>query len=305
MAPVSQNRPLTGIFWMIVTGLCFIGVTAVVKHVGPAIPAAQGAFMRYLLGLVFLLPVLGELRHTRPSPRQLRLLGVRGAVHAFGVIAWFFAMTQITISEVVALNYLSPVYVTIGAAFVLGERVAARRILAVLAALVGALIILRPGFREISVGHLAILGTGASFATGYLIAKVLSSEMSANAIVAGLSLVVTPLLLPFALAVWVPTTWEDWAWYMAVAAFATGGHYAMTFAFAAAPVTTTQPVTFLQLIWAALLGAVVFGEPIDGFVLTGGAIILAAITFIAWREARLARSKKPSTAAAAGPKQAP
>lgn len=75
-----------------------------------------------------------------------------------------------------------------------------------------------------------------------------------------------------------------------VACFATAGHLTMTKAFAAAPMTVTQPVTFLQLVWAVLLGAVLFGEPIDGWVMLGGAVIMASVSFITWREA-VARRK--------------
>ena len=67
----------------------------------------------------------------------------------------------------------------------------------------------------------------------------------------------------------------------------------MTLAFAAAPVTVTQPVTFLQLLWATLLGAVAFAEPVDIWVVLGGAVILASVTFITWREAMLNRQITP------------
>jgi drug/metabolite transporter (DMT)-like permease len=59
----------------------------------------------------------------------------------------------------------------------------------------------------------------------------------------------------------------------------------MTLAFAAAPVSVTQPVAFLQLIWAVSIGAVFFGEPIDPFVIAGGLIIVGSISYMSWREA--------------------
>jgi drug/metabolite transporter (DMT)-like permease len=60
----------------------------------------------------------------------------------------------------------------------------------------------------------------------------------------------------------------------------------MTRAFACAPMTVTQPVTFLQLVWATALGWSVFGEAVDPWVILGGAIILAAVVFLTWRESR-------------------
>lgn len=281
------SQPLRGIFWMLVTGLCFVAVTALVKYMGPRVPPAEAAFLRYVLGLVFLIPMIRPMLAARVSARQLRLFGIRGACHTAGVILWFFAMTRITIAEVTALNYLAPVYVTLGAVLFLGERVALRRILAVVAALVGALLILRPGFRELETGHFAMLLTAICFAGSYLSAKMLADQVSAAVVVGFLSVTVTIGLAPFAFAVWVPPSLSDLVLLFVVAIFATGGHYAMTLAFAAAPVTVTQPVTFLQLVWASLLGVLVFAEPLDGWVVAGGGIILAAVTYIAWRETML------------------
>lgn len=282
-------RPLAGIVWMIVTGLCFVAVTALVKSIGDAIPAAQSAFLRYMLGLVFLIPIAGRLARLRLSRTELGLFTARGLIHTGGVIAWFFAMTQIPIAEVTAMNYLSPVYVTLGAALFMGEKLAARRIAAICVALCGALIILRPGFRELSPGHIAMIFTAISFAGSYLLAKMLSDRADPAIVVAGLSIVVSLGLAPFAFAVWAPVTAGQVGVLFAVACFATAGHYTMTLAFRAAPLSVTQPVTFLQLVWATTLGAVVFGEAADGFVLLGGGLIVGAISFMSWREAQLRR----------------
>ena len=278
---------------MIATGLCFIGVTAVVKHAAQDLPAAQAAFLRYLLGLIFIVPMLRGLMAMRIGRPDLWSFGMRGIVHTLAVILWFYAMTQIPIAEVTAMNYLNPVYVTIGAALFLGERIAAPRILAIVAALVGVVVILRPGFRVIETGHLAMLGTALLFGASYLIAKRMAGRHSATMVVAMLSVTVTVGLLPFAVAVWVPPSWVDLAWMFLVAAFATAGHYAMTRAFAAAPLGVTQPVAFLQMVWAVLLGWAFFDEPPDGFVILGAAIIIGAVSFIAWRESRMARQVTP------------
>ena len=290
MMKLNPSRHRAGIFWMFVTGLCFVAVTALVKHMGSRVPPAEAAFLRYLLGLVFLLPMLKDLREARLTPRQWKLFGMRGIFHAGAVILWFYAMTRIPIAEVTAMNYLSPVYVTIGAAIFLGEKLAMRRIVAILIALFGAAIILRPGFREVSSGHLAMLVTAIVFAGSYLTAKIMAGEVKPTVVVAMLSIFVPIGLAPFAIAVWVTPSLNELMLLLCVASFATAGHYTMTLAFAAAPVTVTQPITFLQLVWAVLLGAIVFGEPVDIWVVFGGVVILASVTFITWREAVMKRS---------------
>jgi drug/metabolite transporter (DMT)-like permease len=107
-----------------------------------------------------------------------------------GVICWFYAMTRIPIAEVTAMNYLNPIYVTVLAVFVLGERISARRALAILFALAGAMVILRPGFRELDPGHIAMLFTAGFFAVGYLVTKILADEVPAAVVVFMLSVVV-------------------------------------------------------------------------------------------------------------------
>ena len=295
----APSQPVKGIFWMLVTGFSFVAVTAIVKHGAQDLPAAESAFLRYLLGLVFIIPMIGPMRRARLSSRQYRLFAMRGAAHTIGVMLWFFAMTRITIAEVTAMNYMTPIYITLGAALFLGERLAIRRIVAILFAFLGALIILRPGIREISDGHIGMLGTAVFFAVSYLTAKRMADEVPALVVVGMLSVTVTIGLAPFAYAVWRTPTAEEILWMFLVAVFATLGHYTMTRAFAAAPVTVTQPITFLQLLWSVLLGAMFFGEPADLWVVLGGTVIVASATFITIREAMIKRRLRPDPGGAA------
>lgn len=288
----ETGRPLSGALWMLASGLCFVGVTATVKAVAGDLPAAQSAFLRFALGLVFVLPVLPALIRDWPRGRDLGYFAIRGALHTVAVICWFHAMTRIPLAEVTAMGYLTPVLTALGAVVLLGERLRLRRLAAIAAAVIGALIVLRPGLREVSDGHLAMLGTTSGFALSYLLVKPLSGRHSASLIVAMLSITVTIGLAPLAASVWVPVAPWQVAGLFLVACFATAGHFAMTKAFAAAPLAVTQPVTSLQLVWSVLIGSLFFSESIDIYVLVGGALIIGAVVFIALREAQLARAER-------------
>lgn len=292
MASVDQpapERPLAGIAWMVVTGMLFVGVTGTVKWVGDAVPPAQGAFLRYVLGLPLLIPMLGAFGRARRSGAlggaELRLFLWRGAAHAGAVILWFYAMTRIPIAEVTAMGYLTPVVTAVGAVLLLGERMTPARAGAVAAALVGAALILRPGLRGLDPGHLAMLGTSLGFAGSYLILKRVSGLHPAVVVVM-LSLTVTVMLAPFAALDWVTPTAFQLLQLFAVAVLATAGHWTMTLAFRAAPVTVVQPAVFLQLVWAVLLGALAFGEAVDPWVILGGTVIVAAASLVALSEGR-------------------
>jgi len=275
---------------MLASGLCFVALTAAVKHMGADIPAAQSAFLRYSIGLVFVVPMLFVVRRERLSRPVWGAFAARGLVHTGAVMLWFFAMTRIPLAEVSAMGFLSPIYVSIGAALFLGERLRLRRIGAIGVAIIGAMVILRPGMRVLNDGHLAMLFTAAFFAMSYLLAKRVSRDASPTMVVTMLSITVTIGLAPFAYWVWEPVTGADLLWFLMIAGFATLGHYFMTFAFAAAPITVTQPVSALQLVWSVLLGAAFFAEPVDLWVVAGGGLIVSAVVFIALREHQLKRA---------------
>ncbi|MBD3805066.1 MAG: EamA family transporter, partial [Thioclava sp.] len=113
-AQEKPNKPLVGILWMLATTACFVAVNIIVHWLGDQVPAAQSAFVRFLWGLIFFAPAL--MRILRQSfPREVwALFGLRGLLHAVAVGLWFFAMSNIPIADVTAINYLNPIVVTVG-----------------------------------------------------------------------------------------------------------------------------------------------------------------------------------------------
>ena len=286
MASSDLGRPLEGVLWMVGAGLSFVGVNGIVRYLGTELPASQSAFIRFGFGLLFLLPALWAMRGMRFAPGVGRMFLGRGALHVVAVILWFYAMARVPVAEMAAIAFLGPVMVLVIGGLMLGEGLGARRIAAVCVAIAGGLIVLRPGVRELSLGHLSQLGATVFFSMSYIIAKRLSREAPASVLVAVLSVTVTVGLMPLAVWQWQPVRWEQCAWLAVVAGLATLGHYAMARAFRAAPLAVTQPVTFLQLIWAAMLGALAFGEPVEVWVMAGGGLIILAISANTWAEAR-------------------
>jgi drug/metabolite transporter (DMT)-like permease len=282
----KPNRPIEAVLWMIASGLSFVGVNWIVRYLGPVLPSAQSAFLRFFFGLVFLLPVLPRLWRAGLPQGTGAIFVWRGVAHTAAVLFWFYAMARIPVAHATAIGYLSPVLVLVASALLMGEGMTSRRLVAVGVAFCGALVVLRPGGQEISLGHFAQIGAATFFAISYLFAKRLTGIAPALLIVAMMSVTVTLGLAPIAWVVWVPVTASQMAWLAVVAVLATLGHYLMTRAFAAAPLAVTQPVVFLQLIWASTLGALQFNEPVDIWVLIGGAMIVGAISWSAWSDRR-------------------
>ncbi len=286
VAPMGASANARGIGWMLVTGVFFVGVTGIVRHLGTDMEPVQAAFIRYVLGLAMLSPLLFRAKRVPIVSKRMGLYAVRGIVHGAGVMLWFYAMARIPIAEVTALGFTAPILTTVGAALFLGERLQIRRIGGVLVAFGGAMVILRPGVEAIQMGALAQLAAAPLFAASFLLAKKLTETDSSASIVAYLSIFVTLALLPAALMVWRTPTWEELGWLTVVAALATTGHFTLTLAFKATEITVTQPFSFLQLVWAAAIGFYAFGETPDTWTIVGGALIVGSATYIAHRETR-------------------
>ena len=284
------NGNLRGIFWMAVTGILFVAVTAIVRHLGTDMNAVQAAFIRYVFGLILLVPILFRIGNFARERKIMGLHAARGVIHGIGVILWFFAMAKIPIAEVTALGFTAPIFTTLGAAFFLGEKLHLHRVGAVLIGFGGALIVLHPGFQAINIGSIAQLTAAPLFACSFLIAKRLTRTESSPAIVAYLSIFVTLTLLLPALMVWRTPTLIELGWLFAIAACATAGHVTLTQALKSADITVTQPIQFLQLVWATLLGLTLFGEQPEIWTWVGGGIIVASATYIARRETRTRRA---------------
>lgn len=283
---------------MLLTGLIFACVTGVIRYLGSDMPAIQGAFIRYAIGTLMIVPLLLRNWTGIPERKTLQLYAVRGLIHGVAVILWFFAMARVPMAEVTALGYVAPIFVTIGAALFLGERLHLRRLFGVGAGFVGAMVIVRPGFEEINLGQLAQLSAAPLFAASFIIAKKLTAQENSSMIVGLLSVGCTLTLLPGAILQWRSPTVEEIGWLSLSALLATTGHFTLTKAFAAAPITVTQPLSFLQLVWATAIGVMLFGEPIDPYVLLGSLIVVSAVTYISHREiqARKHASTPPAIA---------
>ena len=285
--PAVNN--VKGIGWMLLSGIMFIGVTGIVRYLGDEMHPIQAAFIRYAFGIVLVVPVILRVGLYGLLSTRIHLHASRGLVHGIGVMLWFYAMSRLPIAEVTALGFTTPIFTTAGAMLILGERVKNYRVAGILVGFIGALIVLRPGLRIIDFGAVAMLIAAPLFACSLLMAKVATKTESSSVIVALLSIFCTLTLLPLALVYWRTPTTEEWSLLFLTAIFATLGHYFLTRAFESAELSALQPFTFLQLVWATLLGLVVFSEQPDLWLWLGAGVIVFSATWIGRQEVRSSR----------------
>ena len=269
---------------MVLTTILFVGVTATVRYLEGEVPAPQAAFLRYAIGTLLLTPSLITLIKIKPNKPLMSKFLLRGLVHSFGVTLWFYAMSVMPVAEVTAIGFLTYIFVSIGACIFLKEKLHKHRITAVIISFVGALIILRPGFKVIESGQLGMLMATVVFTASYLIAKIVSKERSSSEIVAMLSVFTTIFLIPSAIYSWEPISLEALLILAFTALIATIGHITMTQAIKVAPMVVTQPILFLQLVWASMVGLFLFDEQFDLYVIIGGTLIMICVCYVSYRE---------------------
>ncbi len=289
---VEAPAVVHGALWMVGAGLCFAVMTGLIRYVSGGLHPFEIVFFRNLFGLAALTPWFLRVGRTGLATRRRPLHFWRGIVGLVAMLAWFYAISAIPLAEAVALTFTAPLFATVGAVLVLGEVVRLRRLTAILFGFVGAMIILRPGLGNISLGTGMALLSAVAMANSVIIVKLLSRTETTPTIVAWGQLIVLPLSVVPAVLVWRWPDPMDLVWLALIGVLATLGHLAVTRSFTVADTTAVMPYDFLRLVFTAIIGFALFGERPDGWTLVGAGVIFLSSFYVARREARLARSRR-------------
>jgi drug/metabolite transporter (DMT)-like permease len=180
---------------------------------------------------------------------------------------------------------------------VLRERSSARRWFAVAGGIVGMLLIVRPGVVPLSLGPVLAICGAVAWAVSIIVIKMMSTTESSTTQVTYMSLIVTPLTLLLAVWVWKWPSWQLLPVLVFMASIATVGQFAYTKSFKYAEATALMPLDFTRLVWASLIGFLVFDEVPDIWSWIGGTVIFVNAVYITFHEAG-ARTDKPPVAPA-------
>ena len=280
-----------GTLWMAASGFIFILLNALMKKLSHELDPWLVGFLRYLVGAVVMLGPALRLGARALRSNAPRWQFVRGLFHAGGMMLWFAALPFVTLAELTAIGFSGPIFICLGASLFLGERMSLARWTAVLVGFSGVLIVVQPwapgGFAGISHGMLLMLASAPVFAGSFLVAKALTRHDPSDVGVLWPHLWVSILLVGFAVYYWTPPSLAQWSLLVACGFLGAGGHYCMTRAFREADISATQPIKFLELVWAALLGFAVFGTLPTGATVLGGIVILASTLLLVRHEARV------------------
>ena len=249
-------------------------------------------FLRYLFSLVALAPLIirsGPAKVFRTH--RLGLYVLRGLFAAFSLALWYHALPMVALAEGIALNFLSALFFAAGAVVFLGEASVASRWWAIALGFAGMLVILRPGFDTVSQAALIVIASAAIWGVCMLQLKVLVRTDSALTLVTYLYVFGGAFSFPMAIYDWVWPSWENCLWLGLMALASVSGHLAMTNAYKIGDVTAVVPVEFMRLVWAALVGFMIFTEIPTLWTWLGGSLIFSSTIFLSVTEQK--RNRDP------------
>lgn len=290
------------VVWILVSVVGATAMTLGVRAVTAEIHSVMLAFLRSAFGMLGILPLfLGFSKGGGPPLRftawQLHL--ARGIVMTGALNFGFFAISALPLTTSTSLFFMAPVFATLTAMALLGERVGARRWGAMFAGFLGSLIILRPDTGVIEPAMLLALASSMCFALALVLGRMASDRDGANAVFVSSSVIVGIATLPPALSFWeLPASVETWILIGIIVASSSLRTFADIKAYATGDASFLAPFTYLRLVTVGVAGYLLFDEVPDFATLTGGAVIIAATLYIAWREAHL---RRPSQSGRAGP----
>lgn len=287
---LARRDGLLAILFAVMSTLCFALMDTSVKALTAGYPVIQVMFLRSVAALIILcyaIPVIGidiALSIRRPLGHVARSLFGLAAMGCF-----FYAFSMLPLAEVYALGFAAPLFVTALSIPLLGERVGVRRWMAVGVGFIGVLIVLRPsGLVGAGIDALppVLAGLGAALFYALTVLSIRALKASASATGTVLVFLVTASIVTGALVGpwWRPLAPGDLPLIMGMGLAGLGGQFFLTLAFRRAAASVVAPFEYTGLVWASVLGFLVFAEVPGVSVLVGGAVIVASGLYIARRE---------------------
>lgn len=280
--------------WMLGTITSFILMAIASRQLSSHFSAAQITTWRSVVGfgIVLVLLTIYGWHYARTAKPLLHL--ARNSIHFCAQWGWFYGVTYITLAEVFALEFTMPIWTLILAAIILGEKITPIRLASVILGFIGVLFVIRPGFIDLHVAHLTVLGSALGFAfTTYVITKFMVTTERPLTILFYMTLIQVPIGLLINLGDLGSPAGMDFLWIACAGVCGLTSHYCMARALALADSTVVVPVDFLRMPLIAVFGYFLYNESIDYFVMLGAAIIFAGNFLNVWGENRRTRPPRP------------
>ena len=282
-----RSGNMIGIGLIVLATVVMIVQHSMVKQLAGELSILEIVFFRTITALLFFTPWLLRSGLTIFRTSQFGLHLLRAFFQSISAFGFFLGLAIVPLATVTALHFTTPLFAVLIGIIVLRERISVRQGAAILAGFGGTMLILRPDAGNLGYGELLVLGSAIAWAAAIVVIRIMGRTDSSVTITAYMYLLMTPITLVAALFDWQWPTAEQYLWLFAIGLTGALGHVLTAEALKRAAIHVVTPFDFFRLIWAALIGIVLFGEPADIFVWSGGAIVIASVSYIAWREHRV------------------
>jgi drug/metabolite transporter (DMT)-like permease len=291
---------LRGIAWMALSTVAFVTMHAAVRDISQDMHPFEVAFFRQFFGIFALAPWFIRYGWAPLRTKRLGLHTARAVINVIAMFAFYYALSTVPLAQVSALAFSVPIFTALLAMAFLGERVRLRRWAAILFGFSGVFVAFVPDYLDggaPQLGSLMVVLSSFSWAIALIIITVLGRTECTITITAYMVLLMTPMSLLPALAVWEWPTMAQFVWLLFIGIMGTIGQLSVVQAMKDGETHVVMPIDFTKLIWAAGLGFLWFGEIPTAFTWAGGAMIVVSTSYIAWREHQLRKTGEPVPAA--------
>lgn len=283
LVPISDER--RGEALLVLAALAFSAMSVQVKLAGRELPVAMLVLARGVVTLLMSVTWL-SLQRIRPWGTNKRGLVQRALFGTGALGCYFYAVNALPLAEATVLHYLNPVFVAVIASPFLGERTDGRLVLAIVLSLAGTVLVARPGFvfgGATPLSHLGVavaLGSALLSACAYATVRVLARTEHSDVIVFYFALFAAPTALPFALASWVWPSPTGWLLLLGLGVATQAGQTFMTRGLALVPAARGTTIGYVQIVFAATWGVLLFHEELSGFTLLGAGLVVLAVLLL-------------------------
>lgn len=276
-------------FWMLIIGTLVTFTLVFSRKISADIHVFEIMFFRSLFALLFMAPWVARRGMRAIAVERPGIIVLRGTLAFFGGACLFAAAALMPLTEVTAILFTRPIFASIAAALFLNEIIRFRRWTAIVLGLIGALIIIRPGFVDLNIGVAFAFVSVFTLTWNSLNLKLLTKANPPDTVAIWHMIVMLPLGAIACLFVWTTPSWQQLGWLAAIGAFEMLTQRSMSRGYAAADLAVVVGFSFLRLPVAALLGFALFGEAPVAWVWLGSLVIAVSAIYIAHRESRAQR----------------
>ena len=292
-AHAPRSSILQATLWMIGAIVSFSLMAIGGREVARELDTFELMFLRSVIGLVVVLTIGMALRRFHEARTdRLGLHLIRNLFHFTAQNLWFFAIVYIPLAQLFAIEFTTPIWIALLAPFLLAERMTSWRLVAAVLGFAGILLIARPGLQPLNVGHLTAALSTIGFCGSIMMTKALSRTETTWCILFWLTLTQTgygavavfwdgTMTLPSA---------DTAPWVVLVGICGLTAHFSLINALSLAPASVVAPMDFARLPVIAVVGWLVYSEPLEVAVAVGAGLILLGNTLNIRAEARAQRA---------------